>query len=580
MVRAALKVRAARRFGCIILCGAFLACVAFAKPMPNGEKADRIESGRTLLIVHAGALAEVAKQWSAYRSAAQGGSWRVQLYESQPSDDLDAQRNAIQGAIQQAYREAAPQREDQFAVLLLGDAEPNGVPPWKFPQPDPVLQGGRDFEFITDHPYQVIEGKGFKPDFALGRIPARNPDEALAALSKIKAYEQTSAVTGDGRILPGRNRVVYAAGEGRFGVMDSILESLFKKMVDRMVPDAFDMSMTYAKSSSIYCPPPSKLTSTVLERMSEGALLFNYIGHGYARGFDSLHWNGKRIPILRTGDLKGLPNQSRGQLPIAFFSACSTGCYDLPNGEHSLAEAMLFHPAGPAAIIAGSRITHPYANTILQMDITRALLVERTPTLGMLDLRAMQSMLKVDDVDRELDAIATPIAFAGKWKTSLMGLRQMHVQLYNLFGDPAMRLALPGQAIEAFQLAENQISGRIANMKTGTVVLTAETPRIEFVNAAKLMAIAGDNDPDLETKAANNYPLVNDRVVTRIEAKVIDGAFSFQLKEPLAKTAAILRAYAIGQSEDGTTIDAIGAVRLPTLASTSIQVKDNRPSSQ
>ena len=94
------------------------------------------------------------------------------------------------------------------------------------------------------------------------------------------------------------------------------------------------------------------------------------------------------------------------------------------------------------------------------------------------------------------------------------------------------------------------------------------------------MAIAGDNDPDLETKAANNYPLVNDRVVTRIEAKVIDGAFSFQLKEPLAKNAAILRAYAIGQSEDGTTIDAIGAVRLPTLASTSIQVKDNRPSSQ
>src|SRR5687768_13419839 len=113
MVRAALKVRAARRFGCIILCGAFLACMAFAKPMPNGEPADRIESGRTLLIVHAGALAEVAKQWSAYRSAAQGGSWRVQLYESQPSDDLDAQRNAIQGAIQQAYREAAPQREDQ-----------------------------------------------------------------------------------------------------------------------------------------------------------------------------------------------------------------------------------------------------------------------------------------------------------------------------------------------------------------------------------------------------------------------------------------------------------------------------------
>jgi hypothetical protein len=364
--------------------------------------------------------------------------------------------------------------------------------------------------------------------------------------------------------MGGRNRVVYAAGEGRFGVMDGVLEELFKAMVDRMVPDAFDLSMTYAKSSSPYCPPPSKLTDTVLERMSEGAVLFNYLGHGFAQGFDSLHWAGKRFPILRTGDLKRLPSEPAAgtQRPIAFLSCCSAGWYDLPGGKQSLAEAMLFHPSGPVAVIAGSRITHPYANTILQKDITFALLNERVPTVGLLDLHATQSLVKIDNVDRELDAIAAPIAFAGKWKTGLTGLRQMHVKLYNLLGDPAMRIALPAASITDLKISDRAITGRVAGMKSGKITITAETQRTSFVNAAKVLAVVGDDDPELETKAANNYPLVNDRVLSRIECDVKEGEFAAALPSVLPPGVFMIRAYAIGRDEAGNAIDAIGALRL------------------
>jgi hypothetical protein len=223
---------------------------------------------------------------------------------------------------------------------------------------------------------------------------------------------------------------------------------------------------------------------------------------------------------------------------------------------------MLFHPSGPVAVIAGSRITHPYANTILQKDITHALLNQRVPTVGMLDLRATQSLVKIDDVDRELDAIAAPIAFAGKWKTGLTGLRHMHVKLYNLLGDPAMRIALPPERIADLTVSDALIEGRIDGMMRGKVFVTAETERTSFVNSAKLVQVISDDDPELEAKAANNYPLVNDRVLARFEAEVVNGTFSVKLPSALPPATFLVRAYAIGFDEANQPIDALGARRL------------------
>jgi hypothetical protein len=331
------------------------------------------------------------------------------------------------------------------------------------------------------------------------------------------------------------------------------------------VPDAFDLSMTYAKPSSIYCPPPSKLTDTVAERMTEGSLLFNYVGHGFAKGLDSLRWADTRIPIMRASDVKrlGAPNETEPrQIPIAFMSCCSVGWYDLPRGDHSFAEALLFHPCGPAAVIAGSRVTHPYANTVLQMDITRTLLVDRAPTAGQLDLCATRSLLTIDEVDRELDALAAPMALAGRWKTGLIGLRRMHAKLYNLLGDPAMRLAMPAAAIDDLRLDGDRIRGVVSGMRSGRVILTAETPRASLVHADRLIPPAGLNDPDLESKAANNYPLANDRVLTRMEGDVTDGRFEIVLGEKLPQSAAVLRTYAAGTDSSDHLFDAVGALRL------------------
>lgn len=524
-------------------------------------------AGRTFVIVTTPDLEPAAQEWAVYRQSHSGGGWQSVVHVAEPADNPQISRDKIRQFIRQAYHSAAPAANSEFAVLLLGDtdsASQSGIPTWYFAQDDSVLRSrdGSNDEYASDHPYQVIKDGADEPHIALGRIPARTLGEARTALKKIIRYEQMPAPSS--LESAARARIAYTASEGRFGVFDDLLESLFKTMVDRMVPDAFDLSMIYAKPSSIYCPPPSRLTESVLAQLNAGALLFNYMGHGYPQGFDSLHWREQRFPILNVNHVEKMSSGSDGDvcLPIAFLSCCSAGWYDLPQGERSLAEALFFHTGGTIAVIAGSRITHPYPNTLMQMNITKSLLVDRTPTVGMLDLAATQAMLKRSATDRQIDSLAAPIARSGKWESSLADLRKMHVKIYNLIGDPATRIALPARPIQNFAVNQGVISGTIADMHSGRISITAETERTSMASPDRIQAPVGHGDSELETKAANNFTLVNDRVLARVQGEVIDGRFTVPLPEGWPSQAAVLRAYAIGTDDGQNVIDAAGAVRL------------------
>ena len=282
----------------IVLVAALAATFVSSPAVSTDGEANTTATPRgTYVIIHAAHLAAAAAAWDEYRTE---DGWNVVRHAVQPSDDLPAQRDELREAIRQAAATPKNDPPPTVAVLLLGDADANGVPTWTLPQPDPALQDIDDDNYATDHPYQLIDDTDDLPDIALGRIPARTNDQALSVLEKIKRYEHNAPFG------LWRRRIAYIAGEGRFGLADIAFELLFKQMVARLVPDEFDVSMTYAKASSIYCPAPSKLTDTVLNQLGDGALLFNYIGHGSAERFDYLNFNGQRLGILNVDDLAQL----------------------------------------------------------------------------------------------------------------------------------------------------------------------------------------------------------------------------------------------------------------------------------
>jgi len=527
-----------------------VACIAVAATPSRAVLADR---PRFAVIAHTADLLEPAKAWRDYRRS-QG--WEIALVAAPRDATAESLHTAIHALVA-----ARPVDENELtAVLLLGDVGTDAIPTFYFDQPDPVLLPGGEAQFASDHPYALPDPKDERRMIAVGRVAVATPDEAMRVLAKIRRYEQ-EAPAG-----PWRRRINYVAGEGRFGDFDALLESLFRAFLDTFVPDTFDITLTYAKADSPWCPPPSQLEETALARLSEAALLFNYVGHGHAQGVDTLRWSidgaARKTAILRGAALERLP-ACDGRIPLALMSCCSTGWFDLADHQgrrrDCIAETMLKHSDGPIAVIAGTRPTHPYGNALMQKEFTRELIAHPELPLGEIDRRARRAMLRTDRSDRRLDSIARPIAALTRWHSSLEELQLMHVRMYVLLGDPMLRVAAPGAAMSSLRVDGGALEGHVDHMQSGTVTVTIETARGDSARAAELQAaVAGD---DLEARAAHNYPIANARVLWHGTGDVRDGAFRVRLPTSFADNARILRVHATGTDATQRSMDATAVLR-------------------
>ncbi|MCA9291454.1 MAG: hypothetical protein KDA25_10020 [Phycisphaerales bacterium] len=497
-----------------------------------------------LLIVHAASLHDAASSWSTYRTAT---GWSVTSHEV----GAGATTSSVRDAIRAWYLDAPDADASTDAVLLLGDAGAGGIPTFHFPNTDPVMIGGHDHEYATDQPYQIVHDGRAAAMVALGRVPARTVAEAEGLLARIRQAEE-APVLGEWR-----RRITYVAGEGGFGAYDTLLETLFIAMLDRYIDEDWDIDVTYASAASVYCPPPSDLTSTVVARYEQGGLLFNYIGHGHPRGLGSMQVGSRARRLLEARDL-GAIDTVAGTPTLALLTCCSTGYYDLPDGTPSFAESLLFHPHGPISVIAGSRITHPYANAVFQKDITHALLDETIVTVGALDRAATRSLLTTDADDAFIDSIALPIALAGRWQSSLTDLRRSHARLYNLLGDPATRLSRPHPGGVRLSRSGDVVRGTTDGIDTGEVVLTVESSRRSCAAPDRLRP----DLPGLEARATLNYPIIRQRRFIERRVPIVDGRFEWTPDVPLPGAAAFVKAYAIGVDRAGLATDAVGHLDL------------------
>jgi len=450
--------------------------------------------------------------------------------------------------IRQRIRDVAVGGRLRF-VVLIGDAEPamdddptlraRCVPVHLAKAEVNVLWGSEPW-IATDNPYADLSGDQ-TPEVAVGRLTADTPAELEQMVAKIIAYER-SADLG-----PWRQRLNFVAGIGGFGPLaDMVLESAARYFLTQGIPAEYRSSMTYGSWRSPYCPDPRLFHATTLERLNEGCWFWVYIGHGSRFRLDRVRMPSGQYHILNTADMSKL--KSRHGAPIALLLACYTGAIDATSintasittgssdtGSDCLAECLLRQADGPVAAVAGSRVTMPYAMTILSTALMDQCFKECCPTIGEALLRAKRELMKQPDPTDQrramLDSIAAAISPA---PNRLAAERAEHLLLFNLIGDPLLRLRYPKQI--QLDVPPTITSGTTINVTgvspvdgRGTLELVVRRDRLTFTapRRREYPRTSGELGRFQET-----YQRANDHRLTSVELTIENGRFTAQLETP------------------------------------------------
>lgn len=278
-------------------------------------------------------------------------------------------------------------------VLLVGDGsyDPRGylATPEANRLPTFLVETVYGGETASDVPFTQLD-EDQQPDVALGRIPARRPEQMAVLVQKILAFEQS------GKGEPWRQRVL-AVADGQEPAFRADAQSFLD-----LFPDPFQ--------ADLFAPPPGAegANGEIRQLLDTGAGLVAYFGHGSVNmwGKDSL---------FTTEDASALENGA--QTPVMLHMTCLNGLFTHPKVE-SLAETLLWQPDGGAvAVLAPTSLTLPGDQTFLWKPLVESLLSEDL-TLGEALLQARRNV---------------PVQGPGTLDV---------MQTFLLFGDPA--LTLPG----------------------------------------------------------------------------------------------------------------------------------------
>ena len=437
------------------------------------------------------------------------------------------------GQIGRQIRELAHGGRLRF-VVLVGDVE---VGMWSYPKlrarcvpthyakAEVNVLWGSEPHIATDNAYADLDNDGV-PELAVGRLSVDTPQQLRALVEKVIAYERS---TDFGRW---RRRVNVVAGVGGFGwIGDKVLDTATRFLLSQGIPGDYRASMTFGNWRSPYCPNPRLFHAAALERLNEGAWFWVYLGHGQPLGLDHVHMPDGHYPIFSVDDVAKL-RCARGA-PIVLLLACHTGAFDA--SVDCLAERMVGQPRGPVAAVAGSRVTMPYAMSVLTSAMMEQLFKQHRPTLGEVILHAKRQAVAVPDetaeIRKTLDAIGAAISPAPR---QLAAERAEHLLLFNLLGDPLLRLRYPETvALECPTTASAgeplHVSGVSPTEGRAVVELVVPRHRRDFEPPAR-----SEYSTCAESLAQmqQTYRRANDRQLAAVESGVSPGRFEVKLDVP------------------------------------------------
>ena len=289
----------------------------------------------------------------------------------------------------------------------------------------------------ADAPYADVDGDQV-PDLAIGRIPCDTTEELAAVMRKVLRYER------DAKAGAWERKLNIVSGVGGFGaVADALIEAAGRQVIQQSVPTRYEIRHTSTKSAGTGALAPGEFGAGLRRQLSEDSLAWIYLGHGLPTRLASVATPRGQESLLSVDDVQSL--RCGTQSPLAVLIACYTGAVDMP--RDCLAEELLLAPQGPLAVIAATRVTMPYGNTVLGHELLRACFADAAPALGDILLLAQRRTMQAsanDSLRESLDSLAQGISPP---PVDLAAERREHVLMYHLLGDPLLRLRRPQASV-------------------------------------------------------------------------------------------------------------------------------------
>lgn len=310
-------------------------------------------------------------------------------------------------------------------LLLLGDASfdykarisnnTNLVSAWESPASlDPLATYTSDDFFGLLDDGDDINGAGiYLLDIGIGRIPARNEQEARAIIDKIVAYHQPAALGS------WRNELTFVADDEdnnlHFQDAELITQSALATApvfnYDKIYLDAYKQES--GSGGSRY----PEVNLAISNRLFNGTLVWNYSGHGgYRRLAEEV--------VLDQDIINTFNNASK--LPLFITATCDVAPYDNPLVSSIGENLLLREKTGAIALMTTTRLVFAFSNRVMNKNYVETALQKQ----------ADGHYLTLGEAVRKAKNITYTTS------TDIINNRK-----FTLLGDPAMTLAFPANTV-------------------------------------------------------------------------------------------------------------------------------------
>ena len=257
-------------------------------------------------------------------------------------------------------------------------------------------------------------------DIAVGRLPARNEEEAENFVNKLIAYDLSKESFGNWR-----SRIAFLADDEDSNLHLNDADVIAKKVLNKhpifnqkkIYWDAYLQEST--PGGNRYPAANAQLNNDI----EEGLLVVNYLGHGGPKG-----WSQERV--LNLDDITSWSNLEK--LPLVVTATCSFTGFDDPSLT-TAGEACIHNPSGGAiALFTTVRSVFASQNFRLTEAVFDTLFTKVDGdymTIGEVMQRAKNT--------RKNDVV--------------------NARKFFLIGDPSMKLAIPGLNVETVEFDNKEI---------------------------------------------------------------------------------------------------------------------------